>query len=100
MTFSTTTATIRRKVTHLSDNGDQDGSAENQDRDITTAEGLYTELLRFKGGVEGAAAVIRNRGLWLEAIRHVRVTRTALEQFMSERITADIRQAHETAQLA
>jgi hypothetical protein len=50
--------------------------------------------------MEMAGEQMHNRGRWIEAIRHLQQARTTLEQFIGERITTDIRQAHETAQLA
>ena len=58
-------------MTPASDTSGQDSAAENQDSDIATARGFYAELLAFEDGMAGAAAFIRNRGRWLEAIRHL-----------------------------
>jgi hypothetical protein len=71
-----------------------------EEEDIETARQYYADLLVFEARMEAAGEPMHNRGRWLEAIRHLQQARTALEQFMGERMTADIRQAHETAQFA
>lgn len=75
-------------------------SDETRDSDIATARGFYDGLLAFEDGMEGAAAILRNRGRWLEAIHHLQQARAALEHFIGERMTTDLRQAHDLEQLA
>ena len=71
-----------------------------QEQDIATARQFYADLLAFEARLEAAGEPMRNRGRWLEATRHLQQACTTLEQFIGERITADLRQAHETERLA
>lgn len=44
--------------------------------------------------MEAAGEHMRNRGRWLDALGNLRKARASLQQFMGERMTADIEQTH------
>jgi hypothetical protein len=71
-----------------------------QEGDSETARSFYADLLAFEARMEAAGAPMYNRGRWIEATVALRKARESLEQFIGERMTDDLRQAHETAQLA
>lgn len=71
-----------------------------QEEDIETARRFYADLLAFEARMEAAGEPMHNRGRWIDAIGSLRKARESLQQFIGERMTTDIRQAHETAQLA
>jgi hypothetical protein len=64
-----------------------------RERDIETARRFYADLLAFEARMEAAGDRMHNRGRWLDAERHLREAREALELFIGERITADLREA-------
>ena len=71
-----------------------------QDEDIETARTFYSDLLALEARMEAAGEPMHNRGRWIDAIVALRKARESLERFIGERMTIDLRQAHEIAQLA
>jgi hypothetical protein len=70
-----------------------------REQDIETARRFYAELLAFEARMEAAGDQMHNRGRWIEAERHLWKARESLEQFIGERMTADIRQEHHQREL-
>lgn len=71
-----------------------------QEEDIETARSFYVDLLALQARMEAAGEPMANCGRWIDAMGALRKARESLQQFIGERITADLRQAHEVAQLA
>jgi hypothetical protein len=71
-----------------------------QEQDIETALSFYADLLALEARMEVAGEPMSNRGRWIDAIVPLRKARESLQQFIGERMTADLLKAHETAQLA
>lgn len=72
--------------------GQASASGTTREQDIETARRFYAELLAFEKRMEAAGNQMRNRGRWLEAVRHLWEARESLQMFIGERMTADIRQ--------
>lgn len=75
--------------------GQVSASGTTREQDIETARHFYAELLAFEKRMETAGDQMRNRGRWLEAVRHLWEARESLQMFIGERMTADIRQWHQ-----
>lgn len=67
------------------------GSAGEAARDIETARIFYADLLAFAARMDAAGEAMRNRGRWLEAMGRLHQAEALIEQFIGERITADLR---------
>ena len=61
-----------------------------RERDIETTRSFYADLLAFEARMETAGDQMHNRGRWLNAQAQLWKARELLQQFIGERMTADI----------